>query len=429
MSQTQVTPGGKKSKKKIIIISIVGAVVLILGVVLFLGSKKENIISVQIEKVKTHSITQVVTATGKIQPEVQVKISPEVSGEIVALPVKEGQRVKKGDLLLRIKADTYLALRDQFAAGLLSAKANLSRTEPEYNRMEELYKKNLVSMADFDQARAAYEVGKAAYAQARASLNQAEENLRKTTILSPMDGTVSQLNSELGERVLGTQQFQGTDVMTIADLTRMEARVDVSETDVILISVGDTARISVDALPDRKVTALVYEIANTGRTRGLGSQEEVTNFEVKMRILDRNIDLRPGMSMTGDIETETRQNVLAVPIQSVTTRAPKQEMKDGETDGQSGEFVAENGRSAGKSKETTKPPEVVFVVENGLVKTMPVKRGISNDTHVEIIEGVREGMEVVSGSYKAINRELEDGSKIRIEEPKKPGAKRQGEKV
>ncbi len=254
-------------------------------------------------------------------------------------------------------------------------------------------------------------------ARSKASLDQAEESLRKTTILSPMDGTVSQLNSELGERVLGTNQFQGTDVMTIADLSRMEARVDVSENDVILVAIGDTARVSVDAFPNQKIAALVYEIANTATSKGLGTQEEVTNFQVKMRIVDKSVQLRPGMSMTGDIETETRQNVLAVPIQSVTARAPKVEMKEGSGDGQSGTFVTAN--ASAKSRADNKPKEIVFLVDNGQAKAMPVKRGISDGSFIEIIDGVTEGQEVVSGSYKAINRELEDGAKVRIEEQKK----------
>jgi HlyD family secretion protein len=409
---------GKKSKKKIIIFSSIGLLTVVAAVVLFLGSKKEPIVSVQVEKVKRHTITQVVTATGKIQPEIQVKISPEVSGEIVELPVKEGQKVKKGQVLMKIKPDVYIAQRDQYAAGLLSAKATLSKAEPEYKRVKELFSKGLVSQSEYDQALAAYENAKASYAQATASLNQANESLRKTTILAPMDGTVSQLNSRLGERVLGTQQFQGTDVMTIADLSRMEGRVDVSETDVIRLHIGDTARIAVDAFPDRKVNAIVYEIANTATSKGLGTQEEVTNFEVKMRIITPNVALRPGMSMTADIETETKQNVLAVPIQSVTTRAPKMEEKEGPKDGQSGEFVAANKPGNGKKTEN-KLKEVVFVVEGNVVKAVPVKRGISNDSYVEITEGVKEDVQVVSGSYKAINRELEDGTKVKIEEPKK----------
>ncbi|HSQ74725.1 MAG TPA: efflux RND transporter periplasmic adaptor subunit, partial [Bacteroidota bacterium] len=313
---------GKKNKKKIIIFSIIGVMVIALALVVFLGSRKEPVITVQVEKAQFRSLTQVVTATGKIQPEVLVKITPEVSGEIVALPVKEGDRVKKGTLLMKIKPDFYLAQRDQAAAGLLQSKASLSKSEPEFRRMETLFKKGLASESEFDQARALYEANKAAYAQSAASLNQAQENLRKTTIIAPMDGTVSQLNSELGERVLGTVQFQGTDVMTIADLSRMEARVDVSENDVVLVSIGDTARIDVDAFPDRKVSAVVYEIANTAKSKGAGTQEEVTNFEVKMRIVNADVQLRPGMSMTGDIETETKQSVLSVPIQSVTTRMP-----------------------------------------------------------------------------------------------------------
>ena len=212
----------------------------------------------------------------------------------------------------------------------------------------------MASKSDFDQARAAYESSQAAYSQAKASLDQAEESLRKTTIFSPMDGTVSQLNNELGERVLGTQQFQGTNVMTIADLSRMEARVDVSETDVVMVHMGDTARISVDAFPDRKVTALVYEVANTGTSKGAGTQEEVTNFEVRMRILDKDVSLRPGMSMTADIETETKQNILTVPIQSVTTRNPKAEVKPGEDAGKDGQVMPANNSVKAKSENKTK---------------------------------------------------------------------------
>jgi HlyD family secretion protein len=414
---------GKKTRKKIIIFSILGLVVVALAVIIFIGSKKEPVILVQVEKAQRRTVTQVVTATGKIQPEVQVKITPEVSGEIVALPVKEGQRVKKGELLMKIKPDFYVAQREQFAAALLQSKANLSRTEPEFKRVETLFSKGLVSQSDFDQARAAFEQSKAAYAQSKASLNQAEESLRKTTIFAPMDGTVSQLNSELGERVLGTVQFQGTDVMTIADLSRMEARVDVSENDVILVSVGDTARISVDAFPDRKENAVVYEIANTAKSTGTGTQEEVTNFQVKMRVIDRFLTLRPGMSMTASIETETKREVLCVPIQSITTRMPKMEMKPGEQDQQ----PAVAASTASKKKEETKAKEIVFIVDNGVAKATNVTRGISDDQWIEITSGVKDSAQVISGSYKAINRELEDGTKVRVEEPKKDLRKKPAE--
>ncbi len=409
---------GKKSRKKLIIITGIVIVLAVLGLVVFLGSKKEPVLAVNVEKVAARTLTQVVTATGKIQPEVHAQISPEVSGEIVLLPVKEGYRVKKGDILLKIKPDIYIAQRDQFKAALLQVKSALVKAEADYKRAQGLMSKGLIAQSDFDLAISTYEGTKAQYAQAEASLNQAEESLRKTTITSPMDGTVSQLNNQLGERVLGTAQFQGTNVMTVADLSKMEAEVDVSENDVTLVHVGDTARVSIDAFPDRKVNAVVYEIANTGTSKNLGTQEEVTNFTVKMRIVDPGVVLRPGMSMTADIETMTKQNVLSVPIQSVTTRAPKMEVKTGQSDGQSG-MVLTSGQSQ-KTKNENKPKEIVFIVDNGVAKAVPVKRGIASDQYVEIVEGISEGAQVVSGSYKAINRELEDGAKVRIEEVKKP---------
>jgi HlyD family secretion protein len=199
----------------------------------------------------------------------------------------------------------------------------------------------------------------------------------------------------------------------------MEARVEVSETDVITLSIGDTARIEIDAFPDRKVNAIVYEIANTATSKGLGTQEEVTNFEVKMRVVDKDISLRPGMSMTADIETETKENVLTVPVQSVTTRAPKMEVKDSTTDGQRGAIVEAGESARGPKKDENPMKAVVFVVADGVAKAVPVKRGISNDSHVEIKEGLEPDMQIVSGTYRVINRELEDGSKVRIEEPRR----------
>lgn len=418
---------GKGSKKKIIIISIIVVLLAAVALVVILGSKREVITTVQVEKAGKRTITQIVTATGKIQPEVQVKISPEVSGEIVTLPVKEGDRVKRGALLMKIKPDVYVAQRDQYSANLLRARADLTRAELEFKRVQTLFQKGLVSESEFVESRAAHESSSASYAAAKASLDQAQENLRKTTVFAPMDGIVSQLNSELGERVLGTAQFQGTDVMTIADLARMESRVDVSENDVVHVSIGDTARIAVDAFPERKINAVVYEIANTAKSKGAGTQEEVTNFTVKMRVLDKDVKLRPGMSMTADIETETHQNVLTVPIQSVTTRQPKGEMKPGEE--QPPQQQTGGGLTAARTRAENRPKEVVFVVDNGVVKAVPVKRGISNDSHVEITEGIEENAQVVSGSYRAINRELEDGSKVRVEEPKKEPGKPAGEKT
>jgi HlyD family secretion protein len=416
----------KKSKKKVIIFSVLGAVLLVLALLVILGSKNEPIIPVQVEKVAARTVTQTVLSTGKIYPEVQVLISPEVSGEIISLPVKEGMRVRKGDLLMRIKPDIYVAAKDRADAGLNSAQASLNQSRSEHNRATELFQKGLISESELEQAKTTFQTRQALYDQAKASVDQAAEDLRKTTIYSPMDGTISGLQVELGERVLGTAQFQGTQVMTVADLSRMEARVDVGENDIVLISIGDTTRIEVDAITDKKLSGIVYEIGNSANTRGLGTQEEVTNFEVKIRIIDNEPRLRPGMSMNATIETDTRPNVLTVPIQSVTVRMPGMEGMDGEKMGgngggdneeQTGGLSAANQPKAKKKAE--KPKEVVFVVEGNAVKSYEVKRGISDDEYTEIISGLKKDQEVVSGSYKAINRELKEGSKVRVEEDKK----------
>lgn len=399
--------GKKKNKKKVFIFSGIGVVVVALVLVVVLGSKKENVIPVQTEKVMRRTVTQVVNASGKIQPETDVKINAEVSGEITELPVKEGDYVKKGTLLVRIKPDQYQAQVDRAKAGLELAQANLDKAESEYKRAGELFTKKLLSEQEYVNYKTSYTVAKSQYSSAVASLRDAQESLSKTSIYSPMNGTVSQLLSELGERVSGSSFTQGTQIMTVSDLSMMEARVDVGENDIVLISIGDTARISVDAYPNKKFIGRVYEIANTATTTNLGSQDEVTNFQVKIRILDKGISLRPGMSMTADIETATHHNVLCVPIQSVTTRSPKS--------------AADSLKKEEKPRMTEgfgtaeKPIEVVFAVVDNKAKMLPVKRGINNDTYTEIVSGVNEGDEIVSGSYKAINRDLEDGSLVKVE--------------
>jgi HlyD family secretion protein len=351
-----------------------------------------------------------------------VKINAEVSGEITALPVKEGDKVRQGTLLLRIKPDQYQAQVDRAEAGLSSAKAslnlqkaNLEKVQSEFKRAEELYAKNLLSEQEFitaktalNSAKAQNESAQAGVRQAEASLRDARESLAKTAIYAPMNGTVSQLLSELGERVSGSSFMQGTHIMTVADLNAMEARVDVGENDIVMISIGDTARITIDAFPDQKFTGIVYEIANTATSRGLGTQDEITNFQVKIRVFSKNIALRPGMSMTADIETETKKNILTVPIQSVTTRAPKP--KEGEKK-EEGTPQPQGGGLAMNEK----PIECIFIVEEGKAKMVPVKRGINDEGYVELLEGATEEAEVISGSYKAINRDLEDGSIVKVE--------------
>ncbi len=401
---------GKKKKKKIIIFSIIGAVIIILGALVFLGSRRETVITVQTEKVQRRTLTQIVTATGKIQPETKVKINAEVSGEIIELPVREGQRVHKGQLLVRIKPDAYQAQYDRAQANIAMAEANLHKAEAEYNRVSGLFSKKLVSDAEMDISKASFQSAKASYDQAAASVKEARETFAKTSIYSPMDGVVSQLISELAERVSGSTFMQGTEIMTIADLSRMEARVDVGENDVVLVSKGDTARIEVDSYPDRKFIGFVTQIANTAKSRGLGTQDEVTNFEVRILIdIPDSVQFRPGMSMSADIETETRSNVLTVPIQSVTVRAPKKEKGD---EPKEGEAQFDVGK---KKRDGDKLEEVVFVAKDGIVKTTPVKRGISNDTYVEVKADGLEGQEVVSGPFKAINRDLEVDSKVKVD--------------
>ncbi len=407
---------GKKSKKKVIIFSAAGLLLIVVMLLVILGSKREPVFSVQTEKVSRRVITQTVTATGKIYPEVQVVITPEVSGEIISLPVKEGVNVHKGDVLMKIKPDIYIAMRGQAQATLSSASASSERSESELKRSRELYAKGLISSSELEQASTNYHVAKAGYDQAAEALKQADENLNKTTIYAPMEGTVSELNVELGERVLGTSQFQGTTVMTVADLSKMEARVDVGENDIVLIALGDTARISVDAYKDRKLNGIVYEIGNTAKTTGLGTQEEVTNFTVKIRIVDKDVKLRPGMSMTAVVETQTKSNVIAVPIQSITSRTGKKEGPGGNAPDESEQMAANDTRI---KQKVEKPKEVVFIIENNAAKMVEVKRGISDDSYTEIVSGLQEGKEVVSGSYKVINRELEDGAKVKVDNAKK----------
>jgi HlyD family secretion protein len=418
-----------KKKKRTIILSIIGLLVLLLIVAVILGSKRENVITIQTEKVELRNITQIVTASGKIQPETEVKISAEVSGEIVELPVREGQTVDQGDLAVRIRPDIYMAARDRAEAayqsaqaGLRQASANFEKAEAEFRRAQELFDRGLVSDADLITSRTTYTVVFSAketasfqVAQAKASLDEAIENLGKTYIYSPIDGIVTRLNSELGERVVGTGLMGGTEIMTIADLTRMEARVDVDENDVVQVTVGDTTRVQVDAYPDRIFNGTVTEIAHAANTRGLGTQEEVVNFEVKIRIIESDVLLRPGMSMIADIETATRENVLAVPIQSVTIRMEDDGREEPQTDQQP---------QRRRIRTADQPNEIVFVVENRTAKSVPVKRGIMGERYVEITEGIEEGAEVVSGSFRAINRDLKDGSLVKVENESQRGIAR-----
>lgn len=397
--------------------------------------KREVPITVQTEKAALRNLTETVVATGKIQPVVQVVINPEVSGEIIDLPVKEGQSVSKGDLLLRIKPDNYIASRNSVAASYQSslagqrlAKANLEKAEIEFKRVQELFENKLVSDSQLLDAKTSMNVMLASHQtsihqveQTKAALARAEDDLAKTTIYAPTNGTVTKLKSQLGERVVGTAMMAGTEIMTVANLGDMEARVDIGEIDVVLINLGQKAKLEVDSFRDIKFNGIVTEIANAAKGSALGTQQEATKFEVKIRLTEKEV-FRPGMSVTAEVETRYRTNVLAVPIQSVTTRLPKdvndKDKKKKEAKEKDQDQMADLDRK--KSDKAPKAAEVVFEVGGGKAKAVKVKRGISDDTHVEILEGLTAGREIVSGGYKAINRELEDGKAVKVDNEKKP---------
>lgn len=383
--------------------------------------KKEELITVQVDKVTRRDVTETVVANGRIQPVTQVLISPEVAGEIVELPVVEGQVVKKGDLLLQIKPDSYAAGRNsaeasyKFAMGSRSqAEAEFEKAAADFKRNEELFKGRLISANVFMEFKTNYEVARLRLEnslhqadQARFALDKATDDLTKTTITSPIDGTVTKLKSQLGERVLGTSFNMGTEMMTIAKLDQMEARVDIGEIDIVLIEVGQTVQLEVEAFKDRKFKGAVSAIANASKgasqTQAMSSsqQQEAPKFEVKIRVIDQEA-FRPGMSVTAEIETRSRKGVLTVPIQSVTTRLPLP-----------GEAPAAKTGPEGKT-DAVKPTEVVFSLEGDQVKRIPVKTGISDSDYFEIVSGLSEGQQIVSGGYKAISKDLEDGKKVKI---------------
>ena len=433
----------KKSRKKLYWIIAIVVVIAAAAVAAGMARKREKPIPVTTEKAFRKNITQLVTATGKIQPEIEVKISPEVSGEIIDLPVKEGQIVHKGDLLLHIKPDTYRAQVEEQQAALSSAqaaiaqhKSQLAKAEADYQRAKTLFESKLIPESDRKAAQTNYEIAQSALnasvfdvQRAEGGLRQINQALSKTTIVAPTDGSISSLSSRLGERVVGTSQFAGTEVMRIADLSNMEARVNVNENDIVNVKVGDVARISVDAYPDRKIPGVVREIASTATTNNAGTQEQVTNFEVKISVVDKSVRLRPGMSTTADIETATVQNAVAVPIQSVTVRSTDSKLSPEEREKQSAQNVSKDddnkaeisNQTLEKQKERErrdKLQRVVFLKNGGVVRMQPVETGIADTTFIEIKNGIKPGDEVVSGSYTVISRKLKDGAKVEIEKAK-----------
>ena len=415
-----------------------GSVLLLWIIVSVVLGRRDKPIPVTTEKAVRRTIVQTVSATGKIQPENEVKISPEVAGEIIELPVEDGKPVKKGDLLVRINPDIYKALFQQQEAAISAAKATnlqqkatMLKTEQDIKRAEDMFAKKTISVQEYNAAQAAYDVAKNTYEsslhdieRAQAASSQARDQLSKTTVYSPIDGTVTVLNSKLGERVVATGQFAGTEVMRVADLSHMEARVDVNENDVVNVKVGDKANIKIDAYGDRKFHGTVYQIANTGKTTGTGTQEEVTNFEVKIRIDDHDVALKPGLSATADIETATVKDVVAVPMQAVTIRTgdsnlspeeiEKKKLKTAQRDkaDNNADFVNDTAEKRAQREEREKLAKVVFLKKGSKAQLVKVTTGISDDTNMEIKSGVQPGDEVIAGTYSAISRKLKDGAKV-----------------
>jgi len=449
----------KKKKKSNTIWWVVGIVVVLLVLIVIAkaaGGNQPQGTPVTVDKAFVKTITQVVTATGKVQPEVEVKISPEVGGEIIALPLKEGAAVKKGAVIVSIKPDFYRAQAEQAEANLAASKATavqaqaqLIKTQQDFKRSEDLYAKNLISESDYVAAKTAADVARAnadnAVAQIRSMdgmLSQARDLLNKTTIYAPMDGTISSLSSEVGERVIGGGQFAGTEIMRVADLGSMELRVKVNENDIVNVKIGDHAVISIDAYPGRKFSGTVKEISSSaansgGSGSGAAAQssatvsDEVTNFLVKIRIADRDVQLRPGMSATADIETQTVTNAVAVPIQSVTVRAEGgltseelQQKRQKDAQEKSGNTLEVKDERDEARRNRHKLQHVVFIKTGDTVKMQKVETGIADNTHIEVKSGVKAGDEVVSGSYAAISRKLKDGAKVQIEKPKKEEEKK-----
>jgi len=424
-------------KKKNLLKYLLGIVVLLI-VFVVIGKKagwfgKPETIEVSVEKPLKRTITESITANGKIQPEVEVKISPEVSGEIIELPYKEGEHVEKGTLLCKIKPDTYLSYKDRAIAAVNSSKARLTQVQSQlaqselaFNRSKQLFEQKAISESDFETAKTNYEVAQASVKaslyeveSSQASLKEAEENLRKTTIYAPMSGTISKLNVELGERVVGTAQFTGTEILRIADLSRMETRVDVNENDIVRVKMNDTAFIEVDAYLERKFKGVVTQIANSASTAGT-TTDQVTSFEVRIRLLEDSYkDLinpknpspfRPGMSTTVDIRTQTKYNILSIPIQAVTTRSDS--MGKGATTG----FTEVDPNQVNQNKTTTKPSEmkeIVFIAKGDSAKMVVVKTGIQDNSFIEIKEGLIGDEDVISAPFSAISRKLNDGKLIK----------------
>ncbi|MBU8921475.1 MAG: efflux RND transporter periplasmic adaptor subunit [Bacteroidales bacterium] len=418
------------SKKKKWILIVSALVVISVLVVVAVGRKNGGEkLSVETQVTSLHDLVETVTATGRIEPRTQVKISADVAGKITHLGIKEGDWVEKGDLLVRLDQERYSAALEQAEASLRSVKANanlaketLLKVEKDYERTSSLVEQNLESRASYDQAFTAVQVEKARHqsmqelvAQSLATVKQARDNLSKTTIYAPMAGTISTLNKEVGEIALGSQ-FQEDVIMIVSNLSEMEALVNIDENDIVNVSMGDSSSIEIDALPDRVFRGVVREIASSANISRSGTTDQKTEFEVKLSIIDAATQLRPGMTASTDIVIETRNSTLAVPLQCVTVRTPEQLKRHIPV--APGDAVAdslpENEYEADKDGFVT----VVWVVKDGVATAIQVVTGIQSETHIEILSGISEGDMIVTGNYRAISQTLKNDLDVIAEEKK-----------
>lgn len=422
---------------------VIGIVIAVVVIGALVGAKKagyiggEKGLEVTVVEVAKSTITETVIASGKIQPEVEVKISSEVSGEVIELPIEEGQEVKKGDLLVKINPDIYLAAVNRVRASVNSARASLQSSKAQvvesekiYNRNKALNEKNVISAAEFDAIQRGYDVAKLSEENARfqlvsaqASLKEAQDNLARTTIYAPQNGTISALNIEVGERVVGTAQMTGTEILRLANLEYMEVLVEVNENDIIRVSENDTAEIEVDAYLDKVFKGIVTEIANSAKLLGT-SADQVTNFEVKVRILSESYaDLmkedskekspfRPGMTASVEIITQKLKDILAVPIEAVTTR---------------NDTVNGKNIRAKAGEDEKKIYEVVFVEKDGKSKLRLVTTGIQDEEFIQIKSGLSEGEKIVKGPYSVVSKTLKSGDKLTVDSKVKSQGKEEEE--
>ncbi|OGC83261.1 MAG: hypothetical protein A2W07_05810 [candidate division Zixibacteria bacterium RBG_16_43_9] len=401
-----------KKRNKIIIIA--GVLILVVVIVLLnLFRSGEKVYTVEADKVKKGDLASIVTGSGKVQAKKDVKIGAMVPGLIISLPVKDGDLVKKGQLLVQIDPSEYKSAVAQTTAQLNSAKASFEQAKLLHERQQKLFEKSLTSKEQYDASLTQYDVAKAQYDQSQASLRQAEDLLAKTTINAPMDGKITELLKKEGEMVTGAT-YNPTEIMTISDLSAFEVEVEVDETDIAETRLTQEAKIKIDAFPDTSFKGEVSEIGNTAKITGFGTQDQVVNFIVKVLIQDEVNGIKPGMSASVDITTASHKDVLNIPIAAVVMREEKKDTLNTKSKEGKAEALASSAKEEKNDKKKKKELEGVFLIEKGRAKFAQIKSGIADQQNMEIVSGLKENDQIITGSYKIL-RTLKDGDKIKIE--------------